>query len=161
MIWFSWVLWHFNHCRLFYAKSFLYIFIKYIWFVYEKLNNNQMRKVTLSYTLWRSWFKTWNILILFSLILSLIILCRAHKGQTERKEKKVNRVWGMIIFSWDMFVHVTVLQIKKSWLIDFWDLNSVKDIGILVIYTLKSFLNSTLCHILVMTEWLDKRKTYL
>ena len=32
MIWFSWVLWHINHCRLFNAKSSLYIYIKYIWF---------------------------------------------------------------------------------------------------------------------------------
>ena len=32
MIWFSWVLWHINHCRLFNAKSFLYIYIKYIRF---------------------------------------------------------------------------------------------------------------------------------
>ena len=30
MIWFDWVLWHINHCRLFNAKSFLYIYIKYI-----------------------------------------------------------------------------------------------------------------------------------
>ena len=30
MIWFGWVLWHINHCRLFNAKS--YIYIKYIWF---------------------------------------------------------------------------------------------------------------------------------
>ena len=29
---FGWVLWHINHCRLFNAKSFLYIYIKYIWF---------------------------------------------------------------------------------------------------------------------------------
>ena len=32
MIWCGWVLWHINHCRLFYDKSSLYIFIKYIWF---------------------------------------------------------------------------------------------------------------------------------
>ena len=32
MIWFSWVLWNINHCRLFNAKSSLYIYIKYIWF---------------------------------------------------------------------------------------------------------------------------------
>ena len=32
MIWFGWVLWHINHCRLFNAKSSLYIYIKYIWF---------------------------------------------------------------------------------------------------------------------------------
>ena len=32
MIWFSWVLWHINHCRLFKAKSSLYTYIKYIWF---------------------------------------------------------------------------------------------------------------------------------
>ena len=32
MIWFGWVLWHINHCRLFNTKSFLYIYIKYIWF---------------------------------------------------------------------------------------------------------------------------------
>ena len=32
-IWFGWVLWHINHCRLFNAKSSLYIYIKYIWFV--------------------------------------------------------------------------------------------------------------------------------
>ena len=28
MIWFGWVLWHINHCRLF--KSSLYIYIKYM-----------------------------------------------------------------------------------------------------------------------------------
>ena len=27
MIWFGWVLWHINHCRLFKAKSFLYILL--------------------------------------------------------------------------------------------------------------------------------------
>ena len=32
MIWFDLVLWHINHCRLFQAKSFSYIYIKYIWF---------------------------------------------------------------------------------------------------------------------------------
>ena len=32
MIWFGWVLWHINRCWLFNAKSFLYIYIKYIWF---------------------------------------------------------------------------------------------------------------------------------
>ena len=32
MIWFGLVLWHINHCRLFNAKSFLNIYIKYIWF---------------------------------------------------------------------------------------------------------------------------------
>ena len=29
---FVWVLWHINNCRLFNAKSFLYIFIKYVGF---------------------------------------------------------------------------------------------------------------------------------
>ena len=29
MIWFGWVLWYMNYCRLFNAKSFLYIYIKY------------------------------------------------------------------------------------------------------------------------------------
>ena len=33
MIWFGWVLWQINHCRLFNAKSSLYIYIKYIRFV--------------------------------------------------------------------------------------------------------------------------------
>ena len=28
MIWWYWVLWHINHCRLFNAKSFSYIYIK-------------------------------------------------------------------------------------------------------------------------------------
>ena len=32
MIWFGWVLWHINHYMLFNAKSFLYIYIKYIGF---------------------------------------------------------------------------------------------------------------------------------
>ena len=32
MIWLGWVLWHINHCRLFNAKSSLYIYIRYIWF---------------------------------------------------------------------------------------------------------------------------------
>ena len=32
MIWLGWVLWHINHCRLFNAKSSLYIYITYIGF---------------------------------------------------------------------------------------------------------------------------------
>ena len=32
MIWFGWVLWHIYPCRLFNTESFLYIYIKYIWF---------------------------------------------------------------------------------------------------------------------------------
>ena len=32
MIWFGLVLWHIKHCRLFNAKSSLYIYIKYIRF---------------------------------------------------------------------------------------------------------------------------------
>ena len=32
MVWFGLVLWHINHCRLFNAKSSLYIYIKYIGF---------------------------------------------------------------------------------------------------------------------------------
>ena len=32
MIWFGWILWHINYCRLFNAKSSLYIYIKYIGF---------------------------------------------------------------------------------------------------------------------------------
>ena len=32
MIWLGLVLWHINHCRLFNAKSNLYIYIKYIEF---------------------------------------------------------------------------------------------------------------------------------
>ena len=32
MIWLGWVLRHINHCRLSNAKSFLYIYIKYIGF---------------------------------------------------------------------------------------------------------------------------------
>ena len=32
MICLGWVLWHINHCRLFNAKSSLYIYIKYIGF---------------------------------------------------------------------------------------------------------------------------------
>ena len=33
MIWFGWVLWHINHCRLFNAKSSLYISIKHIYMI--------------------------------------------------------------------------------------------------------------------------------
>ena len=33
MICIGWVWWHINRCRLFNAKSFSYIYIKYIWFV--------------------------------------------------------------------------------------------------------------------------------
>ena len=32
MIWFGCVLWHINHCRLFNAKSSLFIYTKYTWF---------------------------------------------------------------------------------------------------------------------------------
>ena len=32
MIWFGWVLWHVNNCRLFNAKFLSYIYIKYIAF---------------------------------------------------------------------------------------------------------------------------------
>ena len=30
LVWFGWVLWHINHCRLFNAKSLLCMYIKYI-----------------------------------------------------------------------------------------------------------------------------------
>ena len=30
LVWLGWVLWHIDHCRLFTAKSSLYIYIKYI-----------------------------------------------------------------------------------------------------------------------------------
>ena len=32
MIWFGWVFWHINHCRLFNTKSSLYIYINYTGF---------------------------------------------------------------------------------------------------------------------------------
>ena len=32
LAWFDLVLWHINQCRLFNAKSFLYIYLKYTWF---------------------------------------------------------------------------------------------------------------------------------
>ena len=32
MVWFGWVLWYINHCRLSYSSSSLYIYIKFIWF---------------------------------------------------------------------------------------------------------------------------------
>ena len=32
LVWVGFVLWHINHCRLFNAESFLYIYMKYIWF---------------------------------------------------------------------------------------------------------------------------------
>ena len=32
LIWLDWVLWHINHCKLFKAKSSLYIYIRYILF---------------------------------------------------------------------------------------------------------------------------------
>ena len=34
-IWLGWVLWHINHYRLFNAKSSLYIYIEYIWFLWD------------------------------------------------------------------------------------------------------------------------------
>ena len=37
MIWSGWVLWHINHCRLFYAKSSLYVYIKYIGFGFGRV----------------------------------------------------------------------------------------------------------------------------
>ena len=39
MIWSGWVLWYINHCRLFNAKSSLYIYIKYIGFVWVGFYN--------------------------------------------------------------------------------------------------------------------------
>ena len=32
MIWFGWILWHINHCRLFNTESSSYIYIRYIGF---------------------------------------------------------------------------------------------------------------------------------
>ena len=34
MFWFSWVLWHIDHCTLFNGKSSLYIYIIYIIFIH-------------------------------------------------------------------------------------------------------------------------------
>ena len=43
MIWFGWVLWQINHCRLFNTKSFLYIYIKYIGFGWVLWHINHCR----------------------------------------------------------------------------------------------------------------------
>ena len=43
MIWFGWVLWHINHCRLFNADSSLYIYIEYIWFGWVLWHINHYR----------------------------------------------------------------------------------------------------------------------
>ena len=43
MIWFGRVLWHINHCRLFNAKSSLYMNIKCIWFVWVLWHINHCR----------------------------------------------------------------------------------------------------------------------
>ena len=40
LVWLGWVLWHFKHCRLFNAKSSLYIYTKYIGFSLGGLNGN-------------------------------------------------------------------------------------------------------------------------
>ena len=32
MIWFGWVSWHINHCRLLNDEFSLYIYMKYVWF---------------------------------------------------------------------------------------------------------------------------------
>ena len=32
LVWLGWILWHINHCRLFNAKSSLYVYIRHIWF---------------------------------------------------------------------------------------------------------------------------------
>ena len=45
MIWFGWVLWHINHCRLFNAKSFLYIYIKYIYHLETHFVDNILKRV--------------------------------------------------------------------------------------------------------------------
>ena len=48
MIWFGWVLWHINHCRLFNAKSSLYRYNEYIWFiVFFNWNHFEMRLLNL------------------------------------------------------------------------------------------------------------------
>ena len=40
MLWFSWVLWHFNHCRLFNAKSSLYTYyIHFIFYILGKVGD--------------------------------------------------------------------------------------------------------------------------
>ena len=56
MIWFGWVLWHINHCRLFYAKSSLYIYnkynsIKHQSFVYTQLNDQTVLFLTIQFSI--------------------------------------------------------------------------------------------------------------
>ena len=51
MIWFGWVLWHINHCRLFNAKSSLYIYIGYIGFVNTSTKLNGFKYCYVSLTI--------------------------------------------------------------------------------------------------------------
>ena len=51
MIWFGWVLWHINHCRLFNAKSSLYI--RYIGFGFVTANSLKSQNGTLFSHVWR------------------------------------------------------------------------------------------------------------
>ena len=60
MIWFGWVLWHINHCRLYNTKSSLYIDIRYLrfdlvelifwhavkWFQVSLYNSYNLKSVT-------------------------------------------------------------------------------------------------------------------
>ena len=53
MIWLGWVLWHINHCRLFKAKSSLYIYIKYmIWFGWVLWHINHCRLFNAKFSLY-------------------------------------------------------------------------------------------------------------
>ena len=57
MVWFGWVLWHINHCRLFNPKSSLY----YILNIYDLVGLSFMLQQQLEYTLLKSDCHSWWI----------------------------------------------------------------------------------------------------
>ena len=67
MIWFGWVLWHINHCTLFYDKSSLDVYTKYD-FVELDFMTYQPLWVIWYQILFRSMYKMWFGLVWFGFI---------------------------------------------------------------------------------------------
>ena len=78
--WFGLVLWSINHCRLFNAKSCLYIYIKYIWFV------NILLIILFIYLLMLNYSNTLPLFIKLKKLIQIFLVYKSSKPNQERRD---------------------------------------------------------------------------
>ena len=63
LVWLGWVLWHINHLRLFYVKSCLYIYIKYIYDLWTHFLDNILKWAWILFCMQWNGFNYCNITV--------------------------------------------------------------------------------------------------